>query len=105
MKTKAIHRLMLLAAISLGCIACSDETAPQPVPDGDGQLRIAYKIAGVSMSRATEDGWGDEDKDGDDEWNENTITRVDLFVFNSDNRLFRHLDSDDDWTSTSEVDG
>lgn len=105
MKTKAIHILMLLAAISFGCIACSDETAPQPVPDGDGQLRIAYKIAGVSMSRATEDGWGDEDKDGDDEWNENTITRVDLFVFNSDNRLFRHLDSDDDWTSTSEVDG
>ena len=105
MKAKAIHILMLLAAISFGCIACSDETAPQPVPDSDGQLRIAYKIAGVSMSRATEDGWGDEDKDGDDEWNENTITRVDLFVFNSDNRLFRHLDSDDDWTSTSEVDG
>lgn len=105
MKAKAIHILMLLAAISFGCIACSDETAPQPVPDSGGQLRIAYKIAGVSMSRATEDGWGDEDKDGDDEWNENTITRVDLFVFNSDNRLFRHLDSDDDWTSTSEVDG
>lgn len=102
---KILHIFMLLAAISFGCIACSDETAPQPVPDGGGQLRIAYKIAGVSMSRATEDGWGDEDKDGDDEWNENTITRVDLFVFNSDNRLFRHLDSDDDWTSTSEVDG
>lgn len=95
MKTKAIHILMLLAAISLACIACSDETAPQPVPDGGGQLRIAYKIAGTSMSRATEDGWGDEDEDGTDEWRENIISRLDLFIFNENNTFFRHLDSDD----------
>lgn len=86
MKTKAIHILMLLAAISFGCIACSDETAPQPVPDGGGQLRIAYKIAGVSMSRATEDGW-------DNGWNENKVTRIDLFVFNNDATLFKHVSS------------
>ena len=90
MKTKAIHILMLLAAISLGCIACSDETAPQPVPDGGGQLRIAYKIAGVSMSRVPEDGW-------DDGWNENKVTRIDLFVFNNDanKTLFKHVSSID----------
>lgn len=86
MKTKAIHILMLLAAISFGCIACSDETAPQPVPDGGGQLRIAYKIAGVSMSRATDDGW-------DNGWNENKVTRIDLFVFNNDATLFKHVSS------------
>ena len=86
MKTKAIHILMLLAAVSFGCIACSDETAPQPVPDGGGQLRIAYKIAGVSMSRATEDGW-------DNGWNENKVTRIDLFVFNNDATLFKHVSS------------
>ncbi len=81
---------MLLAAISLGCIACSDETAPQPVPDGGGQLRIAYKIAGVSMSRVPEDGW-------DDGWNENKVTRIDLFVFNNDanKTLFKHVSSID----------
>lgn len=79
---------MLLAAISFGCIACSDETAPQPVPDGDGQLRIAYKIAGVSMSRVPEDGW-------DNGWNENKVTRIDLFVFNNDDNktLFKHVSS------------
>lgn len=95
-------KLIMFWAFILACIACSDETAPQPVPDGGGQLRIAYKIAGVSMSRAegdednTEPGW-----DGD--WNENTITRVDLFVFNAGNTLFRHLDSDD-LTTTIEKD-
>lgn len=96
MKAKAIHILMLLAAISFGCIACSDETAPQPVPDGDGQLRIAYKIAGVSMSRAE----GDEDRTEpgwDDGWNENKVTRIDLFVFNNDanKTLFKHVSSID----------
>lgn len=96
MKAKAIHILMLLAAISFGCIACSDETAPQPVPDGDGQLRIAYKIAGVSMSRAEEPGWGDEDEDGEDEWRENIITQLDLFVFynDADRKLFKHISPD-----------
>ena len=96
MKTKAIHIFMLLAAISLVCIACSDETAPQPVPDGSGQLRIAYKIAGVSMSRAE----GDEDRTEpgwDDGWNENKVTRIDLFVFNNDanKTLFKHVSSID----------
>lgn len=88
MKTKAIHILMLLAAISFGCIACSDETVPQLVPDGGGQLRIAYKIAGVSMSRVPEDGW-------DNGWNENKVTRIDLFVFNNDadKTLFKHVSS------------
>lgn len=88
MVTKAIHIFMLLATISLGCIACSDETAPQPVPDGGGQLRIAYKIAGVSMSRVPEDGW-------DNGWNENKVTRIDLFVFNNDanKTLFKHVSS------------
>lgn len=76
MKTKAIHILMLLAAISFGCIACSDETAPQQtVPvDSNGQVKIMYKIAGSSLSRATEDGWNEG-------WNENEIDRIDLFVF------------------------
>lgn len=103
MKTKAIHILMLLAAVSFGCIACSDETAPQPVPDGGGQLRIAYKIAGSSMTRAEEPGWGDEDKDGTDEWRENIITRLDLFVFynDADQKLFKHISSAENF---SEVD-
>lgn len=81
-------KLIMFWAFILACIACSDETAPQPVPDGGGQLRIAYKIAGVSMSRATEDGW-------DNGWNENKVTRIDLFVFNNDadKTLFKHVSS------------
>ena len=76
MITKLIHRTMLLAAICLGCISCSDETSlQQSVPEGNGQVKIQYKIAGPSLSRATEPGWS-----GD--WHENLITRIDLFVFN-----------------------
>ena len=76
MITKLIHRTMLLAAICLGCISCSDETSlQQSVPEGNGQVKIQYKIAGPSLSRATDPGWS-----GD--WHENLITRIDLFVFN-----------------------
>lgn len=81
-------KLIMFWAFILACIACSDETAPQPVPDGGGQLRIAYKIAGVSMSRVPEAGW-------DNGWNENKVTRIDLFVFNNDadKTLFKHVSS------------
>lgn len=81
MITKLIHKTMLLAAICLGCISCSDETSlQQAVPDNsNGQVKIMYRIAGSSpLSRAEttpEPGWS-----GD--WHENLITRIDLFVFN-----------------------
>lgn len=86
MTTKAIHILMLLAAISFGCIACSDETAPQQtVPvDSNGQVKIMYKIAGSSLSRATEDGWNEG-------WNENEIDRIDLFVFDKNDKCVHHI--------------
>lgn len=90
MITKLIHRTMLLAAICLGCISCSDETSlQQSVPEGNGQVKIQYKIAGPSLSRATEPGWS-----GD--WHENLITRIDLFVFNEGttdtNPCYKHIE-------------
>ena len=79
MITKILHKTMLLAALCLSCIGCSDETSlQQSVPEGNGQVKIQYKIAGPSLSRAEaepEPGWS-----GD--WHENLITRIDLFVFN-----------------------
>ena len=76
MITKLIHKIMFLAILCLSCIGCSDETSlQQSVPEGNGQVKIMYKIAGSSLSRATESGWS-----GD--WHENLITRIDLFVFN-----------------------
>lgn len=92
MITNFLHKTMLLAAICLGCISCSDETAPQQtMPDNsNGQVKIVYKIAGASsLSRAEttpEPGWS-----GD--WQENLITRIDLFVFTADGDLYKHIEA------------
>ena len=92
MITKLIHKTMLLAAICLGCISCSDETSlQQAVPDNsNGQVKIMYRIAGSSpLSRAEttpEPGWS-----GD--WHENLITRIDLFVFTADGDLYKHIEA------------
>lgn len=92
MITNFLHKTMLLAAICLGCISCSDETAPQQtMPDNsNGQVKIVYKIAGASsLSRAEttpEPGWS-----GD--WHENLITRIDLFVFTADGDLYKHIEA------------
>lgn len=94
MKTKSLHIIISLWAICLACASCSQEDITQPVSAGDGQVRIVYKVAGTSLSRAPEPGWGDEDNDGTDKWHENIINRIDLFVFNRNNEtLFKHIAS------------
>ena len=96
---KILHRIILgtlCFGCCLACASCSQESITPPVSaTGNGQVKILYKIAGTSLSRATEEpGWGDEDNDGTDEWHENIINRIDLFVFNSNNKtLFKHIAS------------
>lgn len=90
MVTKILHIMALAGMLCLGCISCSDETAPQQtVPDNsNGQVKIMYRIAGSSpLSRAEatpEPGWS-----GD--WHENLITRIDLFVFTSEGACYKHI--------------
>lgn len=90
MVTKILHIMALAGMLCLGCISCSDETAPQQtVPDNsNGQVKIMYRIAGSSpLSRAEatpEPGWS-----GD--WHENLITRIDLFVFTSEGACHKHI--------------
>lgn len=92
---KSVLHIISLWAICLACASCSQEDISQPVSiDGDGQVKIVYKIVGASLSRVPEDGWGDEDNNGTDEWHENIINHIDLFVFNSNNKtLFKHIAS------------
>lgn len=87
MNKALLHIILLLCTLCLGCIACSEETALQPATDGgDGQLRITYKIAGSSMTRAS---FGEEP--GVTNWNENKIVRVDLFVFGTGGTCYEHI--------------
>lgn len=95
---KILHRIILgtlCFGCCLACASCSQESITPPVSaTGNGQVKILYKIAGTSLSRATENGWGDEDNNGTDEWHENIINHIDLFVFNSNNKtLFKHIAS------------
>ena len=92
---KILHRIILgtlCFGCCLACASCSQESITPPVSaTGNGQVKILYKIAGTSLSRATEDGWGDEDNDGTDEWNENKINRIDLFVFDKNGKCVHHI--------------
>lgn len=51
---------------------------------GSDGVSIQVRIADAAATRATEDGW-----DGD--WNENAVTRLDLFQFAANGELKRHL--------------
>lgn len=86
---KVLHIILLFTAISLGCIACTNEDSPQPtLATGEGQLRILYKLAGSPQTRASfgeEAGWK--------AWNENKIVRLDLFVFDDGGTCVEHIES------------
>lgn len=103
MITKLLHKTMLLAALCLSCVCCSDETSLQQsgMPESNGQVKIQYKIAGPSLSRAEADpepGWS-----GD--WHENLITRIDLFVFDATGNCYRHIPSPENFSVEDEQKG
>lgn len=80
------HVITFLWAICFICISCTNEDCVQSVSTGDRQLRIVYRIADALPTRAPEVGW-------DEGWDENEITRIDLFVFSSGegNPLHKHI--------------
>ena len=51
---------------------------------GSDGVSIQVRIADAAATRATEDGW-------DDGWNENAVTRLDLFQFAANGELKDHL--------------
>lgn len=66
--------LFLLAATLL--TACTDNDFPASAPE-QGRLVVTYSVA-TTQTRATEAGWGSND------WNENTVNRLDLFVIDNE---------------------
>lgn len=88
MMINVLYRITLFVTLFLCCTACTDENSLQPVPTDDGQVRIVYQVAGAPDTRldvTKEPGWNED-------WNENKITRIDLFVFDkNDNSLHEHI--------------
>lgn len=86
MLIRIIYKVTLLAVLCLGGMACTDDVASLLPAGEDGRLRIVYRTASSSTTRVTEPGW-------DEPWNENLVTRLDLFVFNAnaDTTLFLHI--------------
>ena len=87
MMINVLYRITLFVTLFLCCTACTDENSPQPVPTDDGQVRIVYQVAGAPNTRldvTEEPGWNED-------WNENKITRIDLFVFEQDGTLHKPI--------------
>lgn len=74
---------MTLCASGLFSACTDDVSLPQPDNGEAGNVLISYALAGSEASRAEEttpeEGW-------DNPWNENLITRLDIFIFRNDER-------------------
>lgn len=77
-----LYKALLLTGACLAFAACSQEDVLQA--GGSGGVRILFRVADASATRATEGGW-------DDGWNENTIERLDIFRFAANGELKGHL--------------
>ena len=81
MKRQLYLFILFLATLALPAACTTDEMLPDDAPtaaDGQGQLRIVYRIAGNSVQTKA-----DGTELGDDGLNENTIKRLDLFAVNT----------------------
>ena len=80
MKRQLYLFILFLATLALPAACTTDEMLPDDAPtaaDGQGQLRIVYRIAGNSVQTKA------DTEAGDDGLNENTIKRLDLFAVNN----------------------
>ena len=77
-----LYKAYLLVGACLTFAACSQEDDLQAV--GSDGVSIQVRIADAAATRATEYGWNDG-------WNENAVTRLDLFQFAANGKLKDHF--------------
>ena len=76
MKPTTFYIFILMLATCLAACSINDFPEEENTPGGSGTLRIAYRVAGNSVQTKA------DTEPGVDELNENTVTRLDLFVSN-----------------------
>lgn len=84
MRFNIVHIILMMLCTNGLFSACSEEASLTPIPeDRTGTVLISYALEGNETSRAQqttpEPGW-------DNPWNENLITRLDLFIFRGNQR-------------------
>lgn len=82
--TKIVYKLIFLCVLCMAFASCTQDN--DATPQGtDGKVRLAFRVVDVVQTRATtEAGW-------DDGWNENKVERVDVFLFDGDENLYKHI--------------
>lgn len=83
--TKIVYKLIFLCALCMAFASCTQDN--DATPQGtDGKVRLAFRVVDAVQTRATtEAGW-------DDDWNENKVERVDVFLFYEDGSLYKHIE-------------
>ena len=83
--TKIMNKLIFLCVLCMAFASCTQDN--DATPQGtDGKVRLAFRVVDAVQTRATtEAGW-------DDDWNENKVERVDVFLFNEDDSLYKHIE-------------
>lgn len=84
MLTKVLYKAVLMFSACFFFVACSQDDAVSQDAEATPSVRVLCRLANTEITRAdTEGGWN-----GD--WNENTITRLDLFRFSSEGKYIDH---------------
>lgn len=82
--TKIMNKLIFLCVLCMAFASCTQDN--DVTPQGtDGKVCLAFRVVDALQTRATENGWN-----GD--WNENRVERVDVFLFNEDGNLYKHIE-------------
>ena len=88
MKTNIQYLLLSILAICGMLTSCTEETPLSNASDNSspGRVLLSYSVGKSIQSRAdTDAGWSDFD------FNENKVTRLDLYIFRNNGKLFKHI--------------
>ena len=100
--TKIMNKLIFLCVLCMASASCTQDNDATP-QSTEGKVRLAFRVVDALQTRAdntnTEAGW-------DNGWNENKVERVDVFLFNANGSLYKHIGdsvSVDDATAYQEL--
>ena len=85
--TKIMNKLIFLCVLCMAFASCTQDNDATP-QSTEGKVRLAFRVVDAVQTRAdntnTEAGW-------DNGWNENKVERVDVFLFDGNENLYKHI--------------